>query len=81
MTPVPREPTGAVGDWTDERRRSEEGRSRLKGARRRARPEIIVPDAEFTSYYGRPLIKEPVWQAPGGAAGRASLSFEDDNGD
>ena len=24
----------------------------------------MVPDAEFTSYYGRPVIKEPVWQAP-----------------
>ncbi len=28
---APREPKGADGDWTDERRRSEEGRSRLEG--------------------------------------------------
>jgi hypothetical protein len=40
-----------------------------------------VPDAEFTSYYGRPVIKEPVWQAPdvagylffGGLAGASSV--------
>jgi molybdenum cofactor synthesis domain-containing protein len=30
------EPKGAGGDWTEERRRSDEGRSRLEGARRRA---------------------------------------------
>jgi len=41
----------------------------------------MVPDAEFTSYYGRPVIKEPVWQAPdvagylffGGLAGASSV--------
>ena len=78
---TPREPKGAGGDWTDERRRSEEGRSRLKGARRRAGAEIMVPEAEFTSYYGRPVIKEPVWKAPdvpgylflGGLAGASSV--------
>ncbi len=78
---TPREPKGAGGDWTDERRRSEEGRSRLKGARRRAGAEIMVPDAEFTSYYGRPVIKEPSWEAPdvpgylflGGLAGASSV--------
>ncbi len=78
---TPREPKGAGGDWTDERRRSEEGRSRLKGARRRAGAEIMVPDAEFSSYYGRPVIKEPVWRSPdvpgylflGGLAGASSV--------
>ena len=78
---TPREPKGAGGDWTDERRRSEEGRSRRKGARRRAGAEIMVPDAEFTSYYGRPVIKEPSWEAPdvpgylflGGLAGASSV--------
>ena len=78
---TPREPKGAGGDWTDERRRSEEGRSRLKGARRRAGAEIMVPDAKFTSYYGRPVIKEPSWEAPdvpgylflGGLAGASSV--------
>jgi Polysulphide reductase, NrfD len=41
----------------------------------------MVPDAEFTSYYGRPVIKEPVWRAPdvagylffGGLAGASSV--------
>ena len=38
----------------------------------------MVPKAEFRSYYGRPIIKEPVWEVPdvpgylffGGLAGR-----------
>jgi hypothetical protein len=43
----------------------------------------MVPDAEFTSYYGRPIIKSPTWKVPdvplylylGGAAGvSASLA-------
>jgi formate-dependent nitrite reductase membrane component NrfD len=41
----------------------------------------MVPDATFTSYYGRPVIKEPVWKAPdvagylffGGLAGASSV--------
>ena len=41
----------------------------------------MVPDAEFTSYYGRPVIKEPVWKTPdvpgylflGGLAGASSV--------
>jgi formate-dependent nitrite reductase membrane component NrfD len=41
----------------------------------------MVPDAEFSSYYGRPVIKEPVWKAPdvagylffGGLAGASSV--------
>ena len=41
----------------------------------------MVPDAEFTSYYGRPVIKEPVWEAQdvaaylfmGGLAGASSV--------
>ena len=41
----------------------------------------MVPEAEFTSYYGRPVIKEPVWKAPdvpgylflGGLAGASSV--------
>jgi len=51
-------------------------------ARRRRRAEqAMVPDAEFTSYYGRPVIKEPSWEAPdvpgylflGGLAGASSV--------
>jgi hypothetical protein len=41
----------------------------------------MVPDATFTSYYGRPVIKEPVWRTPdvpgylflGGLAGASSV--------
>jgi hypothetical protein len=41
----------------------------------------MVPDAEFSSYYGRPVIKEPVWRSPdvpgylflGGLAGASSV--------
>jgi formate-dependent nitrite reductase membrane component NrfD len=52
------------------------------GHRRRRRDEqLMVPDAEFTSYYGRPVIKEPAWGAPdvpgylflGGLAGASSV--------
>jgi hypothetical protein len=47
----------------------------------RARGEkVLVPEAEFTSYYGRPVLKEPVWRTPdvpgylflGGLAGASS---------
>ena len=53
-----------------------------RGRRRRRRAEqLMVPDAEFTSYYGRPVIKEPVWKTPdvpgylflGGLAGASSV--------
>ncbi|HLK00631.1 MAG TPA: NrfD/PsrC family molybdoenzyme membrane anchor subunit, partial [Streptosporangiaceae bacterium] len=41
----------------------------------------MVPEASFTSYYGRPVIKEPVWEKPdvpaylflGGLAGASSV--------
>jgi hypothetical protein len=53
-------------------------------ARRRGkhRPEQpMVPPAEFTSYYGKPILNSPVWEAPdipgylflGGLAGGCSL--------
>jgi formate-dependent nitrite reductase membrane component NrfD len=49
--------------------------------RRRKGEQPMVPDAEFTSYYGRPIINRPVWKTPdvpgylflGGLAGGASL--------
>jgi len=49
--------------------------------RRRRAEQLMVPDAEFTSYYGRPVIKEPVWEAQdvaaylfmGGLAGASSV--------
>ena len=53
-----------------------------RGDRRRRRAEqLMVPEAEFTSYYGRPVIKEPAWGVPdvpgylflGGLAGASSV--------
>jgi formate-dependent nitrite reductase membrane component NrfD len=52
--------------------------SRRRGGQRGEQP--MVPPAEFTSYYGRPVLKEPVWKSPdvpgylflGGLAGASS---------
>jgi Polysulphide reductase, NrfD len=49
--------------------------------RRGAAEQVMVPDASFSSYYGRPVIKEPVWRVPdvpaylffGGLAGASSV--------
>jgi len=49
--------------------------------RRRGGEQPMVPDAEFTSYYGRPVIREPAWGVPdvpgylflGGLAGASSV--------
>lgn len=52
------------------------------GRRRRRRGEQpVVPETEFTSYYGKPVINGPVWKSPdipgylflGGLAGASSL--------
>jgi hypothetical protein len=56
------------------------GEARRWRRRRRAEQEM-VPRAEFTSYYGRPVLKPPVWEARdiagyfflGGLAGGSSL--------
>src|SRR5205085_6581407 len=50
-----------------------------RGKHRAERP--MVPKAEFTSYYGKPIINPPTWQSPdipgylflGGLAGGSSL--------
>jgi len=50
-------------------------------AGRRKGEQPVVPDAEFTSYYGQPVLNRPVWKVPdvpgylflGGLAGGASL--------
>ena len=39
------------------------GGARPEGRRRRGADQLMVPPAEFRSYYGRPLVKEPVWEA------------------
>ena len=58
-------------------------RRRKGGGRRGGRGEVpMVEEAEFTSYYGRPIIKPPVWKTPdvplylflGGAAGSGRSS-------
>jgi hypothetical protein len=55
------------------------GRGEGRGERRRRRRDMMVPEAEFSSYYGRPVIKEPAWtlEVPwyffaGGMAGAAA---------
>ncbi|MGY1604650.1 NrfD/PsrC family molybdoenzyme membrane anchor subunit [Geodermatophilus sp. SYSU D00815] len=56
-------------------------RRRRKGGGRGRGEVAMVPEAEFTSYYGRPIIKEPAWKSPevplylffGGAAGATSV--------
>jgi hypothetical protein len=35
--------------------------SRADGRRRRRDRGLMVPEAEFRSYYGRPILKEPAW--------------------
>lgn len=54
---------------------------RRKGGRKRKGEELMVPRAEFRSYYGRPVIKAPSWSARdiagyfflGGLAGAGSV--------
>ncbi|GGO28694.1 NrfD/PsrC family molybdoenzyme membrane anchor subunit [Micromonospora parathelypteridis] len=37
-------------------------RAGRRGGRRGSGEELRVPEAEFTSYYGRPILKAPVWK-------------------
>jgi DMSO reductase anchor subunit len=54
---------------------------RRRGGRAGRGEQVMVPDAEFSSYYGRPVTKEPVWRTPdvpgylflGGLAGASSV--------
>ncbi len=58
-------------------------RDQVKPRRGRGRKgeQLMVPEAEFRSYYGRPIIKAPVWKNPdvplylflGGLAGSSSV--------
>jgi hypothetical protein len=69
---------GAGAGW----RRADGAPAQRREERRRGRgPEpAVVEDAEFSSYYGRPVIKPPVWKQPdvplylflGGAAGTSA---------
>src|SRR4051794_13507003 len=38
-----------------------EARMWESGGRRRRGEQLMVPKAEFSSYYGRPIVKKPVW--------------------
>ena len=38
------------------------GGRRGGGGRRRRAEQLMVPKAEFSSYYGRPILKKPVWE-------------------
>ena len=75
MTAVPAVPA-SDGDRPGRGRHARRGRGGRGGGER-----FMVPKAEFKSYYGRPVIKEPVWQAPdvpaylffGGLAGASSV--------
>ncbi|MFC4859447.1 NrfD/PsrC family molybdoenzyme membrane anchor subunit [Actinophytocola glycyrrhizae] len=66
------------------KRSSRPGREAVTGVatgRRRRGEQPVVPDTEFTSYYGKPIINAPVWRSPdipgylflGGLAGASSL--------
>jgi DMSO reductase anchor subunit len=54
---------------------------KMNGGRKRGGERFMVPRADFRSYYGRPVIKEPVWKEPdvpgylffGGLAGASSV--------
>lgn len=59
---------------------AEDRTRRRRGGRGRGE-QLVVPPAEFTSYYGRPILKPPTWEARdvagylffGGLAGASSL--------
>jgi formate-dependent nitrite reductase membrane component NrfD len=65
-------------DVTRPRRKRRKGGGGWGGGNREA---AMVPEAEFTSYYGRQIIKSPTWKNPevpiyfflGGAAGTSSV--------
>lgn len=52
-----------------------------RASRRRGGEQSMVPEAKFSSYYGKPVLNAPVWEAPdipgyfflGGLAGAASV--------
>jgi formate-dependent nitrite reductase membrane component NrfD len=57
------------------------GTRRRHGRRRRKGEQPMVPEAEFTSYYGKPVLNQPAWKATniagyfflGGLAGAGSV--------
>ncbi len=73
------ERSGDAGPGRRDVRADGQGRGGRK--RRRGAESLMVPEAEFESYYGRPIIKAPVWQIMdiagylylGGLAGSSSV--------
>lgn len=71
------------GRGQHEREREDGGRGRKRSGRPRGRggEQVVVPRAQPDSYYGKPIIKEPVWSARdvggylffGGLAGASSV--------
>ena len=65
-------------DLTRPKRRRRRGAGGWGSGNREA---AMVPEAEFSSYYGRQIIKSPTWKNPevpiyfflGGAAGRSAV--------
>ncbi|MFV0433710.1 MAG: NrfD/PsrC family molybdoenzyme membrane anchor subunit [Leucobacter sp.] len=62
------------------KRKRRGGAGRGVGASDGSREMPVVPEVEFTSYYNRPIVKAPPWEAPigiylflGGVAGGSSL--------
>src|SRR3954468_9188906 len=45
----------------EDRRPDREARLWQGGGRHRRGEHLMVPKAEFASYYGRPIVKKPVW--------------------
>jgi DMSO reductase anchor subunit len=75
---------GVHGDQPE--RQARPGGTTRGGRRKRGGrgEQLMVPDAEFTSYYGKPVINPPVWTVPdipgylflGGLAGLSSVLAE-----
>lgn len=55
--------TATVGTRGGRRGSGEGGRGRRRGGGRRGGDRSMVPEAEFTSYYGRPIVKPSPWEA------------------
>jgi len=79
---VPGGPGGAEADGERPGREAPTGQGGGRHRRRRRRGEQpVVPEAEFTSYYGMPVLNRPTWKALdiagylflGGLAGGSSL--------
>ncbi|WP_150237241.1 NrfD/PsrC family molybdoenzyme membrane anchor subunit [Nocardiopsis quinghaiensis] len=75
-----REAVTGAADVVGEEQRRQRGGGRRGGRRGRGEP-TRVPDAEFRSYYGKPVLNQIVWEAPdiggylflGGLAGASSV--------